>query len=50
MFVEYDCWKCGIWHEVQFESMAEIEEFVRVSGASVRNLNTLEIIMRGVNG
>lgn len=50
MFVEYECWKCGIWHEATFDSMKEIEEFVSVSGASVRNVNTLEVILRGGNG
>jgi hypothetical protein len=50
MTVEYDCWKCGIWHEAQFDSMTEIEAFVKESGASVRNVNTLEIFIRGGNG
>lgn len=49
MIVEYECWKCGVWHEVTFDSMEQIESFVVESGSSVRNVNTLKLILEGKN-
>jgi hypothetical protein len=33
---QYECWKCGKWHDATAESYDEIQEFVAASEALVR--------------
>lgn len=49
MIVEYDCWKCGVWHEATLESDTDLTSFVSAIGASVRNAETKELIIEGKN-
>lgn len=55
MRYEYDCWKCKEWHLLESNGEVELqdEELQRINewtGASIRNAETKEIVLRGVNG
>lgn len=49
MIIEYECWKCGVWHEATLDSDTDLTSFVSVTGTSVRNADTKEVIMKGMN-
>ena len=55
MTYEYDCWKCEEWHLLTDYHTPELtdEELQRINewtGATIRNAETKEVVLRGAYG